>query len=634
MKTRIAFISEHASPLAALGGVDAGGQNVYVGELARQVARKGFSVDIFTRRENDALPRCVQWSQDVRIIHIDAGPPECIEKEKLLPYMADFRDDMLRFIREENIRYHLLHANFFMSALVAVELKPLLHVPFVVTFHALGRVRKIHQGEDDRFPPERMEIEAQVIREADMIIAECPQDRDDLLRLYDAQPEKITIAPCGVNPDEMFPVDKRLARRHLKLPEDETILLQLGRMVPRKGVDNVIEALGRLPYTGRRVRLIIVGGEAEVCGQGMNPEIARLKKIAREAGVQSDVTFAGRRNRDELKYYYAAADLFITTPWYEPFGITPLESMACGTPVVGAAVGGIRYSVVDGETGVLVPPRDPEALAAQLHRLLSAPEQLRQMGEKAIRRVQSLFTWQHVARKMVLVYENVITRHSIAIAGTVLDDLTLIDEAFDGLETAVARTRRQLRMPLRDAARLMCRSLLHGKKIMVCGNGGSAAESQHFAAELTGRFEIPHRQGLPAISLTADSALLTAWANDTGFDDVFARQVEALGKRGDILLCLSTSGQSPNILKAMEAARRLDITCIAMLGKDGGEAAHYADLNIVVPSNSTLRIQEMQLMLLHTLCQLIEHRLFATPGPNGTLNPKKGAAYAQSSIHR
>lgn len=418
MKTKIAFISDHASPIAALGGVDTGGQNVYVGELAYQLARKGYEVDVFTRWEHPQLPQIVQWRDGVRIVHIKAGPVECMPKEQLLPYMADFREGMLAFIREEQISYELIHANFFMSALVALELKALLHIPFVVTFHALGHVRRIHQGEQDKFPPERLDIEATAIRQADYIIAECPQDREDLVKYYNAPADKIRVVPCGVNTEEMFPVDQRLARMKLKLPQDDFVLLQLGRMVPRKGVDNVIKALTKLKYTGTRTRLIIVGGEEEVCGLGYNPEIARLKQLAKDLGVQQSVTFAGRKGRDELKYFYAAADIFITTPWYEPFGITPLESMACGTPVIGADVGGIKYSVLNGKTGLLVPPNDPRALAEKINELLQRRPVLEEMGRNGIRRVQALFTWQRVAQLMSRLYEKAIAGNNIAVSGS------------------------------------------------------------------------------------------------------------------------------------------------------------------------------------------------------------------------
>ena len=417
MRTRIAFISDHASPIAALGGVDSGGQNVYVGELAYQLTKKGYAVDIFTRWEHAQLPQCVQWRKDVRVIHIKAGPVECLPKEQLLPYMAVFRDNMLAFMREEGITYELIHANFFMSALVAMEIKALLHIPFIVTFHALGHIRRLHQGEQDKFPPERIDIETMAIQQADYVIAECPQDREDLIEYYNAPPDKIRVIPCGVNPEEMYPIDQRLARMQLKLPQDDVILLQLGRMVPRKGVDTVIQALPKLKYTGTRIRLIIVGGEADVCEQGFNPEIMRLKQLAKSLGVQAAVTFAGRKGRDELKYYYAAADIFITTPWYEPFGITPLEAMACGTPVIGANVGGIKYSVKDGKTGLLVPPQDPAALAQKINELLLRRPVLEEMGRNAIKRVNALFTWQRVAQLMNKLYEQAIHERAVP-AGT------------------------------------------------------------------------------------------------------------------------------------------------------------------------------------------------------------------------
>jgi len=389
---------------------------VYVGELAYQLARKGYEVDIFTRWEHPQLQQVVQWRNGVRVVHIKAGPLECIPKEQLLPYMADFRENMLAFIREEQIHYDLIHANFFMSALVALELKALLHIPFVVTFHALGHVRRIHQGEQDKFPPERLDIETAAIKHADYVIAECPQDREDLIKYYNAPADKIRVVPCGVNTEEMFPVDQRLARMRLKLPQEDFVLLQLGRMVQRKGVDNVIEALTKLKYTGTRTRLIIVGGEEEVCGLGYNPEIARLKQLAKDLGVQHSVTFAGRKGREELKYFYAAADIFITTPWYEPFGITPLESMACGTPVIGADVGGIKYSVLDGKTGLLVPPKDPRALAEKINELRLRRPVLEEMGRNGIKRVQALFTWQRVAQLMSRLYEKAIANNNIAVS--------------------------------------------------------------------------------------------------------------------------------------------------------------------------------------------------------------------------
>lgn len=635
MKRRIAFISEHASPLAALGGVDSGGQNVYVGELARHLAATGYQVDIFTRRDNTQLPEIVSWTSDVRIVHVNAGPAAQLEKEKLLPYMQEFIANMLAFINRETVHYRLIHANFFMSALVAAEIKQMLGIPFVVTFHALGSIRKIFQGEHDKFPAARIDIEKRVVAEADRIIAECPQDKEDLIQYYNAPVDKITVIPCGFSTQEFYPIDRFLARMILNIKSDEHIILQLGRMVPRKGVDNVIRALARVKKVSVPVRLIVVGGETDDVDPISNPEIARLQAIAAEEGVEESVTFAGRKSRDILKYYYAAADVFVTTPWYEPFGITPLEAMACGTPVIGANVGGVKYSVEDGKTGYMVPPNDPDCLAVKLYELLHDPALRKKMGENAIKRVNLHFTWAKVSQQMAAVYERILDRDHEE------DAVVFIKGAFDHAVNAFQKSKNALVQSILEASVLLTQCFKRGKKVLVCGNGGSAAESQHLTAELVGRFEIPERKALPAISLTTDTSVLTAWSNDIGYEDIFARQVEALGQKGDILFCFSTSGQSVNIINAMKVALDREMTCIALSGKGGGEMSSYAQVNLVVPSDNTQRIQELHLHILHTLCHLVEIKLFghtrhALPAPhrhygngNGKTTEKDKIMYAR-----
>ncbi|RJQ52101.1 MAG: glycosyltransferase family 1 protein [Actinobacteria bacterium] len=408
MVRRIAVISEHASPLCALGGVDSGGQNVYVAEVSRHLARMGHEVDVFTRRDDAKLPQVVNWLDGVRVIHVDAGPPEFVRKEDLLAFMPAFTGRMAAFCRRHG-RYDLVHANFWMSGLVAAEIKKLMGIPFVVTFHALGRVRRQFQKEADEFPDERFEIEDRVIAAADAVVAECPQDKQDLIELYDAEPAKLRIIPCGFDAEELWPIAKAEARRHLRIGGMDPLVLQLGRMVPRKGVETVVRGFGKLLWEHKvRARLLVVGGESEDPDPAATPEIARLQSIAAEEGVANAVTFTGRRSREELRYYYSAADVFVTTPWYEPFGITPLEAMACGTPVVGSAVGGVKYTVRHGETGYLVPPRDPDALAARLARLLCDEETLTLLAENALRRVNEQFTWQRVAWLVAGLYEDVL----------------------------------------------------------------------------------------------------------------------------------------------------------------------------------------------------------------------------------
>jgi len=402
-KGKIAFISEHASPLASPGGADTGGQNIYVAALAKSLSRQGYEIDIYTRKDNPGLPDVFSWLPGVRVIHVTAGPTRPVPKEALWRYMPAFAAWMKAHIQQEKEYYGLIHANFWMSGWVAMQMKRMLNIPFAVTFHALGLVRLHHQHEADKFPRERAAIEKQVMEWADRIIAECPQDAEDLHNLYGAEKTKTVLIPCGFDPLEFSPVGKQTARAFLKWNPDEKILLQLGRMVPRKGIDNVIRSLRHIRQPAR---LVVVGGEKDdACP---SPELKRLQSVAGEEGVGSRVSFLGPRDRNVLKYYYAAADTFVSTPWYEPFGITPLEAMASGTPVIGSNVGGIKYSVVNGKTGFLVPPKNPEALAGKIDMLLDNPLLLEWMREESVKRVNQHFTWQKVAQKMQYVFESLI----------------------------------------------------------------------------------------------------------------------------------------------------------------------------------------------------------------------------------
>ncbi len=610
---RIAMISEHASPLAVLGGADAGGQNVYVGQLARHLAATGHEVDIFTRRDSTALPETAEWVQGVRIIHINAGPPEPLLKETLFGHMDELTTNLLRYVRQRRRSYDVVHANFWMSGLVAAEAKRVLGLPFVITFHALGRVRRARQGSADRFPDDRFAVEDRIVAEADHIVAECPQEEEELIDHYNADPARITVIPGGFDPAEMWPISKPLARATLGLSPDEPVILQLGRMVPRKGVDNVIRGFSRLVHRhGILARLLIVGGETIDPDPKATPEIGRLMEIARDENVSDRVVFVGRRGRDVLKYYYSAADVFVTTPWYEPFGITPVEAMACGTPVIGSNVGGIKFTVRDGEAGYLVPPDDPDAVAERIAHLHRHPRLTAVIRRKAIRRANDLFTWRHVADGVAALYERIMGARDPARREHVAR-LALVDGGFEGILGSLRDARRHLRERIVEAAAALGETFGADRKLLICGNGGSAADAQHFAAELVGRFKARGRAGLPAIALTADSAFLTAWANDTGYDDVFARQVEALGRPGDALLVISTSGRSPSIVRALAAARLRGVRTLALLGNDGGDCKALADVPVIVPSADTQHIQEVHIVIIHLVCELVEARVVAGP---------------------
>jgi len=264
-----------------------------------------------------------------------------------------------------------------------------------------------------------MRIEAALMRAADRIVAACPQDRHDMERLYGASRSRIAVTPCGFSPEELWPVPMPEARARLGLDGERFMVLQLGRMVPRKGVDTVIQGVAMLRHRhGVDAQLLVVGGDsgAREAGAGLpgdGLELARLRSVATDLGVAAHVRFTGQQPRAVLRDYYSAANVFASTPWYEPFGITPVEAMACARPVIGSEVGGIKSMVNDSVTGFLIPSRDPAALADRLARLHRHPDLARAMGEAGRRRACELYTWRHVATQLLAIYTDVLeARHA------------------------------------------------------------------------------------------------------------------------------------------------------------------------------------------------------------------------------
>lgn len=404
----IAMLSEHASPSALLGGADAGGQNVYMDEVCRNLSALGHRVDVFTRRDGADQPAVLPWAEGVRIVNLRAGPPRRLPKDDLWPLMPAFRDAALRFAHADGACYDVLHGNFWMSGWVAAELRDHWAVPAAQIFHATGMTKRRHQADADTSPADRIEVERAVVRRVDRLIAQCPAERDELVDDYGAAAEKVALIPSAVNVELFRPTLQAESRRRIGLAGDRLTVAYVGRMLPRKDVRNVVRALALLRELGISARLILVGGESREPDPAATPEIGILQRLAGDLGIAGDLIFYGRRQPDELCYYYGAADVVLTTPWYEPFGLTPLEAMACGRPVIGSAVGGIAYTVAHGLTGLLVPPRDPAALAAALRLLLLNPERRAEMGRAARARVEREFTWPTVARRTAALYRELL----------------------------------------------------------------------------------------------------------------------------------------------------------------------------------------------------------------------------------
>ena len=394
---RIAMVSEHASPLAVLGGVDAGGQNVYVAALAAALVQRGHSVVVHTRRDDLRAPRQVRLPSGVVVDHVSAGPPAEVPKDELLPYMDEFAADLARRWRRRPP--DLVHAHFWMSGLAALDAARPLGVPVVQTFHALGVVKRRHQGSKDTSPPERLELERRLLEEVDHVIAECTDEVFELVRLGACR-DRISVVPGGVDVELFGPGGPTAPRsnRHR--------LLFFGRLVERKGIGNVISALAAVPDT----ELVVAGGP-EPAVRPIDPGVRRLGELAQREGVLDRVVLLGRVAHADLPPLVRSADVVVSVPWYEQFGIVPLEAMACGVPVVASAVGGHIDTVVDGGTGVLVPPRDPVALAAALRALLADPQRRAALGAAGARRAAEHYSWDRIADATLQTYRRVI-RHA------------------------------------------------------------------------------------------------------------------------------------------------------------------------------------------------------------------------------
>ena len=620
---KIALISEHASPLAVLGGVDAGGQNVHVNALARHLGQRGHDVCVYTRRDDESLAERVHLAPGVTVVHVPAGPPRRMPKDELLPFMPEFGRWLEHDWRARGLP-DVAHAHFWMSGLATVQAARALGVPVAQTFHALGTVKQRHQGVDDTSPADRIDLERQLAWQVDRIIATCSDEVAELGAMG-APVHRARVVPCGVDTalfrpgndahevleaDAFGDVGARAGKRPARL-------LVVGRLVPRKGCDTVIRALADIP----EAELTIAGGPDEGHIQE-DPEAQRLLEVAREAGVADRVRLIGGIAHDEMPQLYRCADVVLSTPWYEPFGITPLEAAACGRPLVGHAVGGLLDSVVDGQTGRLVEPGDPGALARVVRELLADPAARARMGAEARRRALQRFDWSIVAASTEQILADVARSAKTPSAVPVPHASELPADWGDAVlgHSWLERHERELGDGLAEVesawpliqswGEQLARSLPDGGRVLAAGNGGSAAEAQHLTAELVGRF-LTERRPLSAISLHAESSSLTAILNDYGGDEMFARQVEAHGRPGDIVILLSTSGTSSNVLHAAKRAHDVGLTVWALTGPAPNPLAAMADSAIAVPAGSTAAVQEVHLVIIHALCAAMDSVLAA-----------------------
>ena len=391
---RIALISEHASPLATLGGVDAGGQNVHVAALACALGKLGHQVTVFTRRDSPTVATRIPLAPNVVVEHVDAGPAKPILKDEIYPHVPAFAVQLEGAFRRE--APDIVHAHFWMSGLAALAAAKPLGIPVVQTFHALGAEKRRHQGAGDTSPDARIADERRIVHEADRIIATASAEVFALTRMG-AEPEQLKIVPCGVDTELFSPDGSREACRNGRMR-----IVALSRLVPRKGIDTIVEAIARVPDA----ELIIAGG-GEGSDLPLDREAQRLATLATTMQVGERVYLRGRVERGAVPELLRSADVVVCTPWYEPFGIVPLEAMACAVPVIVSSVGGLVDTVVDGITGYHVPPRTPARLAGALNALRRDPSLRAAMGLAGHERVRTRYTWTRIAAETVETYATV-----------------------------------------------------------------------------------------------------------------------------------------------------------------------------------------------------------------------------------
>ncbi|MGC4807258.1 glycosyltransferase [Micromonospora sp. DT233] len=393
---RVAMISEHASPLAVLGGEDAGGQNTHVAELSAALAAAGHDVRVYTRRDAVDLPVHVSGPDGYDVVHVPAGPAEPVAKDALLPHMPAFGRWLVQRWRGGEWAPEVIHAHFWMSGLAALAAGRRSGVPVVLTYHALGTVKRRYQGAQDTSPPGRIERERELGRAVDRVVAQCQDEVGELVRLGVPR-SRITVVPSGVNLATFAPLGPAAER-----DPGRARILTVGRLVERKGFQDVIRAMTRVPAA----ECVVVGGPPEGLLEA-DPHARRLRALAASCGVADRVTLVGAVPREEMARWYRSADVLVAAPWYEPFGLTPLEAMACGVPVIGTAVGGLTDTVQPGVTGELVPARDPDALGAAIRRLLDDRIRRFAYAGAARDRARRRYSWAAAADRLTEVYGQV-----------------------------------------------------------------------------------------------------------------------------------------------------------------------------------------------------------------------------------
>ena len=399
---RILIISDHSDPLAKIGSKESGGQNVFIYYLAKHLAKQGVKVDVFTRWDQRNKRKIVNVSPNFRVIRIKAGPKAYLERDKFLHVLDEFIKNILTFVINEPEPYDIIHSNYWFSGLAGLEIAKKLNLPQIHVYHSIGEVRfnilkkfKL-QKRDYYYFQKRIESEKLIAEKCTGIIATSPSEKHLLLKLYKPDPKKIPVITIGVDRKVFYPISQLRARKILGLNETKKLLVYAGRIEWRKGMGTLLYSLKQILKTYPNTKLYIIGGAKSAKLKKLEQaELDRQQKIIDELEIGNNVSYLGPKTHKRLRLYYSAADVCVVPSYYEPFGIVPLEAMACGTPVVASKTGGLSYSVHNGKTGFLAKPRDRKELAEKI--LLTLELGKDQFREQCLKTAKQKFDWGKIS---------------------------------------------------------------------------------------------------------------------------------------------------------------------------------------------------------------------------------------------
>ncbi len=415
---KIAMFGIHSDPLAALGSQESGGQNVYIYYLVKELDKRGWSVDVFTRQDQLRKKTIAFIGKRSRIIRLKGGPIKYFPKTELFNHFPELYQNFLQFINYQN-PYVLFHGHHWDGGWLAMQAARQFKKPLVENFHSLGKIRfqtrkqYLLNDNEKEFFEKRFCLEKNIVKEANIIISLAESEKNDLENFYQADSQKIKVVPGGVNLRQFQKIDKQKAREEINIPKDKFILLFVGRLEWRKGIGTLISAANLLKNEINNLGVIVVGGK--IYGRQKNikdfKEYQRLLAKAKEEKLENIISFIGRVDNGRLPFFYSAADILVIPSYYEPFGLVALEGMACQVPVVASRIGGLAITIQEGINGLLFQPRNPLDLKEKVLRIFKSKELAEYLTKNAYNKIKQNFSWKNISLKIEKVYNSLISNY-------------------------------------------------------------------------------------------------------------------------------------------------------------------------------------------------------------------------------